>query len=227
ALACARRGAGGLVIFASGYAEVGTPERIAQQQRLTEIAQRHGMPIIGPNCIGIVNTSVGAVLTFSAAAAFPKPGERAIGLISQSGALAFAMAQAVEHGVQFSHVMTSGNACDVDVADQVAYLARDPACHAIACLLEGLAAPHRLAAALAQQAGKPLVIFKIASSEQGATAAASHTGSLAGSDAVYRASLERLGVVLVDDFEALVETTSFFAKAPPPKASGVAVIASS
>lgn len=229
ALACARKGAGGLVIFASGYAEVGTPERIAQQQRLTAIAQEHGMPIIGPNCIGIVNASVGAVLTFSASPAFPKPGERAIGLISQSGALAFAMAQAAEHGVQFSHVMTSGNACDVDVADQVAYLARDPACHAIACLFEGMAAPTRLleAAALAQAAGKPLVIFKIASSEQGATAAASHTGSLAGSDAVYRASLERLGVVLVDDFEALVETTNFFAKAPPPKASGVAVIASS
>src|SRR5690606_18049786 len=229
ALACARKGVGGLVIFASGYAEVGTAERIAQQQRLTAMAEEHGMPIIGPNCIGIVNTSVGAVLTFSGAPNFGKPGERAIGLISQSGALAFAMAQAVEHGVQFSHVMTSGNACDVDVADQVAYLARDPACHAIACLFEGMAAPTRLleAAALAQQAGKPLVIFKIASSEQGATAAASHTGSLAGSDAVYRASLERLGVVLVDDFEALVETTSFFAKAPPPKASGVAVIASS
>lgn len=229
ALACARKGVGGLVIFASGYAEVGTPERIAQQRRLTEIAHEHGMPIIGPNCIGIVNTSVGAVLTFSAAPAFQKPGERAIGLISQSGALAFAMAQAVEHGVQFSHVMTSGNACDVDVADQVAYLARDPNCHAIACLFEGMAAPTRLleAARLAQQAGKPLVIFKIASSEQGATAAASHTGSLAGSDAVYRASLERLGVILVDNFEALVETTSFFAKAPPPKATGVAVIASS
>lgn len=229
ALACARKGVGGLVIFASGYAEVGTPERIAQQQRLTGIAQEHGMPIIGPNCIGIVNTSVGAILTFSAAPAFRKPGERAIGLISQSGALAFAMAQAVEHGVQFSHVMTSGNACDVDVADQVAYLARDPDCHAIACLFEGMAAPTRLleAARMAQQADKPLVIFKIASSEQGATAAASHTGSLAGSDAVYRASLERLGVILVDNFEALVETTSFFAKAPPPTATGVAVIASS
>ncbi len=229
ALACARKGVGGLVIFASGYAEVGTAERIAQQRRLTEIAAEYRMPIIGPNCIGIVNTSVGAVLTFSAAPAFQKPGERAIGVISQSGALAFAMALAVEHGVQVSHVMTSGNACDVDVADQVAYLARDPNCHAIACLFEGMAAPTRLleAARLAQQAGKPLVIFKIASSEQGATAAASHTGSLAGSDAVYRAALERLGVVVVDDFEALVETTSFFAKAPPPKAAGVAVIASS
>src|SRR5690606_11671185 len=229
ALACARKGVGGLVIFASGYAEVGTAERIAQQQRLTAMAEEHGMPIIGPNCIGIVNTSVGAVLTFSGAPNFGKPGERAIGLISQSGALAFAMAQAVEHGVQFSHVMTSGNACDVDVADQVAYLAHDPNCHAIACLFEGMAAPTRLleAARMAQQAGKPLVIFKIASSEQGATAAASHTGSLAGSDAVYRAALERLGVVVVNDFEALVETTSFFAKAPPPKATGAAVVASS
>src|SRR5690606_40833577 len=106
-----------------------------------------------------------AVLTFSAAPAFRKPGERAIGLISQSGALAFAMAQAVEHGVQFSHVMTSGNACDVDVADQVAYLASDPNCHAIACLFEGMAAPTRLleAARMAQPAGKPLVSFKSAS----------------------------------------------------------------
>lgn len=228
-LACAKKGAGGVIIFASGYAEVGIPERAAQQQRLAEIAEQYGMPIIGPNCIGIVNTSVGALLTFSAVPALQKPGERAIGIISQSGALAFAMVQAVEHGMQVSHVMTSGNACDVDVADQVAYLARDPSCHGIACLFEGMAEPGRLveAARMAQQAGKPLVIFKIASSQQGATAAASHTGSLAGSDTVYRAALERVGAILVDDFEALVETTSFFAKAPAPTARGVAVVASS
>ena len=126
-------------------------------------------------------------------------------MVSQSGALGMALAQAVVRGVSFSHVLTSGNSCDVDMADYISYLADDPSCAAIACVFEGMAEPERMliAAERAWQRDKPLIVFKMATGEQGAAAAMSHTGSLAGSQAAYRAVFRRAGAILVDDFEAL------------------------
>ncbi len=223
-------GVGGIVIFASGYAETGKLARAADQDRLTALARESGVPIIGPNCIGITDYALGMRITFMPDAAIPAPTSRAIGVVSQSGAMGFALEQAAERGVAISHVLTSGNSCDVDMADYVAYLAGEESCGAIALLFEGMAKPARLVAAarLAAEAGKPLVVCKIATGEEGAQAAMSHTGSLAGSDAAWRAVLAREGAVVVDDFEALAETASFFLKAPPrPLAAGVAVICTS
>ncbi|MDE2453129.1 MAG: acetate--CoA ligase family protein [Burkholderiales bacterium] len=226
-LECAQRRVGGVVLFASGYAETGLAERTASQQRLLDIARAAGMRLIGPNCVGFMNYGLGLVGTFGSASFKGAPRAGAIGLVSQSGAVGAALAQAQEHGVSLSHMLTSGNACDVDVADQVAYLAADPGCRAIACLFEGLADPQRFlqAAEACRAAGKPLVVHKLGTSERGAQAAVSHTGSIAGSQAAYNAAFERAGVIPVDEVEALLDTTSFFAKAPPPKARGVAVAA--
>jgi acyl-CoA synthetase (NDP forming) len=222
-------GIGGVVIFSSGYAETGKADRIAQQDRLAAIARASGLRILGPNCLGVLNYNIGFQATFGVSPFAKAPGPRAIGLISQSGGLGFSLAQALEHGNSFSHVLTLGNACDVDVADQISYLADDPTCHAIACVFEGMANPWRLmeAADIAHRAGKPLVVYKMATGAAGAAAAMSHTGSLAGADATYRAAFARAGVVVVDDFEALIETTAFLAKAGRPKAPGVAVLATS
>ena len=227
---CAARGVGGVVLFSSGYAETGMADRVESQQRLLQIARRADMRVLGPNCVGFMNYGLGLVGTFGSAsfkgrAMAGRAG--AIGLVSQSGAVGAALAQAQEHGLSLSHMLTCGNACDIDVADQVAYLAVDPACKAIACLFEGMADPKRflLAAALCTQAGKPLIVHKLGTSERGAQAAVSHTGSVAGSQAAYRAAFERAGVVMVDEVEALLDTASFFAKAPQPKARGVAVAA--
>ena len=222
-------GVGGAVVFASGYAETAKPGRAAEQARLQALARTRAMPIIGPNCLGIVNYLSGAAMTFSA---LPRQGEvapHAVGIISQSGALGFALALAVAHGTAVSHVLTSGNSCDVDMADYVAYLADDPACRAIVCLFEGMASPRRLldAARRAAERGKVVVAHKIAVGESGAAAALSHTGSLAGSDAAYRAAFARAGIVVVDQFEALMETAAFFAKAPAPRGAGIAVVAAS
>ncbi len=222
-------GAGGVIVFASGYGETGRPERAAQQARLAEIAAGAGMPLIGPNCIGIANYATQARVTFMPQGETPAPPGGSIGVVSQSGALGFALAQAVERGVPIGHVLTAGNSADVDVADYVAFLAEDPACAAIALLFEGMAAPRRLLAAarLAWAKGKPVVACKLAVGAEGAAAALSHTGSLAGTQAAYGAAFEQAGVVLVDRFEALIETAAFLAKAPPPRARGVAVIATS
>lgn len=226
---CAQQGVGGVIIFASGYTETGKPERSEQQRELTDIARESGLRIFGPNCIGWVNYLCGALVSFLPYPHLETPRADSIGLVSQSGALAQSLAQAIEHGTSFSHVFTSGNSCDVDAADLVAYLAEDPACKVVACVFEGLADPHRLleAAELCRAADKPLLIHKLATGEQGAAAALSHTGSLAGSNAAYRAAFERAGAVVIDEFEALIETAAFFAKAPAPRAKGVAVVATS
>ena len=228
-LDCARAGVGGAIIFASGYAETAKSDRIAQQERLAAIARETGLRIVGPNCIGVVNALLDSRVTFMDITPIPQPTRHAVGIISQSGALGMALAQGVVRGLSVSHVMTSGNSCDVDMADFVNYLATDPACGAIACVFEGMATPDRLllAAENAWVANKPLIIFKMATGEQGAAAAMSHTGSLAGSHASYRAVFKRAGAIMVDDFESLMETATFFAKAPPPKAPGVAVVAAS
>jgi acyl-CoA synthetase (NDP forming) len=226
---CARAGVGGVIIFASGYAETGKQDRIEQQYRLAAIARETGMRIVGPNCIGVVNALLDMRVTFMDITPIPPPRKQSIGMVSQSGALGMALAQAVVRGVSFSHVMTSGNSCDVDMADYISYLADDPSCAAIACVFEGMAEPERMlvAAERAWQRDKPLIVFKMATGEQGAAAAMSHTGSLAGSHAAYRAVFQRAGAILVEDYEALAETAAFFAKAPPPKARGVAVVAAS
>lgn len=222
-------GAGGVILYASGYAETRKPERIAEQQRLEEIAASYGLRILGPNCLGIANYLSGARITFSDYPA-PRPlREVSVGIASQSGALSQSLSQAIECGASVSHVFSAGNQCDVDVADLVAYLADDPHCQAIACVFEGMSNPERLleAAEIAWQADKPLLIHKIATGQLGAEAAVSHTGSLAGSDAAYRAAFERVGAVVIEDFEALMEAAAFFSKAGEPKASGVAVVATS
>jgi acetate---CoA ligase (ADP-forming) len=228
-LDCAKAGVGGIIIFASGYSETAKEDRIAQQERLAGVARETGLRIVGPNCLGVVNALLDSRVTFMNITPIPRPERNAIGIVSQSGALGMALAQGVVRGMSVSHVMTSGNSCDVDMADFVNYLATDPACASIACVFEGMATPERLllAAENAWAEDKPLIIFKMASGERGAVAAMSHTGSLAGSHASYRAVFQRAGAVMVDDFEALMETAAFFAKAPAPKARGAAVVAAS
>jgi acetate---CoA ligase (ADP-forming) len=228
-LDCVKAGVGGAIIFASGYSETGKQDRIAQQERLAAIARESGIRIVGPNCIGVVNATLDSRITFMDITPIPKPSPHAVGVISQSGALGMALAQGVVRGLSVSHVLTSGNSCDVDMADYVNYLVEDPTCASIACVFEGMLTPERLllAADNAWRADKPLVIYKMATGEQGAQAAMSHTGSLAGSHETYRAAFRKVGAVVVDDYESLMETAAFFGKAPAPKAAGAAVVAAS
>ena len=120
---CAARGVGAILVYAAGFAETGKQEHVALQQRLLAIAREANMRMVGPNTIGLVNYAIGAGLTFSAMPDRRPLQPHAIGIASQSGSLGFSLAQAVERGVSVSHVLTAGNSCDVDVADQVAYLA--------------------------------------------------------------------------------------------------------
>jgi acetyl-CoA synthetase len=227
--ACIDAGVRSVILYASGFAEIGTKEAIDTQNRLVQRASDAGLRLLGPNCVGLLNYTSGACITFAAVPETRPLAPFAIGLVSQSGALGFALAQAMERGVSFSHVLTSGNSGDVDVADWISALAEDPACAVIACAFEGIAQPLKMLAAAqwAWDNDKPLVVFKLATGETGAAAALSHTGSLAGSNASWRALLERGGAIVVDHFEDLIETTAFFGKVSRPKAPGVAVLAGS
>jgi acyl-CoA synthetase (NDP forming) len=228
-LEAARLRVGGVILYASGYAETQLPERIELQRRLRNIGLESGLKILGPNCLGIANYVRRARISFSDYPAPRELREISIGIASQSGALSQALAQAMECGVSVSHAFSAGNQADVDVADLVAYLAEDPSCRCIACVFEGMAHPQRLieAAQIAWRGGKPLLIHKIATGTLGAEAAISHTGSLAGSDSAYRAAFERGGAIIIDEFDGLMEAAQFFAKAPAPKARGIAVLAAS
>jgi acyl-CoA synthetase (NDP forming) len=226
---CAARGVGGVVIYASGYAETGLAERKAQQARLAAIAAAANMRVVGPNCFGIANN-----LTRASALFIPRHDQLPhhvgpVGIVSQSGALGYTAVQASERGVGYSHYLAAGNSCDVDVCDFAAYLVEAPECRAIALCLEGVKSGARLLALgeKAAAADKPIVVYKVANGAASAAAALSHTGTLAGSDAAYRAAFERGRFIVVDDLEALFETAQFFAKAGRPKASGVAVMATS
>ena len=227
---CAARKVGGVIIFAAGYAESGKPERIAMQNRLLEIATAADMRIIGPNCIGYTNFVLQMAPNFTRNLDLSKPnGPHAVGIASQSGGMGGAVAQVAKVGAAISHMIATGNACDVDIADVIAYLAEDPSCTAIVTIFEGIRSPERLmqAAEVAKANHKPLIVHKVTTGEKGAIAAASHTGALAGSMAAFRAAFDRMEAVEVAEFEGLAETAAFFAKAPRPHGPGVGVVAGS
>ena len=222
-------GAGGVILYSAGYAEVAQPENIAAQDRLTAIARNSGMHILGPNCLGIVNCAKRAGMTF-----MPKFREMPlvqgpIGLISQSGGLGYVVVQAMARGVGFSRFLSAGNSCDVDVCDLINYLVEDPDTKVIACMLEGVRDGARLieASRRALAADKPLLIYKLGNSVISQRTAMSHTGTLAGTTAAYRAAFEKTGAVVIDNWEELLETANWFAVAGHPSSSGVGVMANS
>jgi len=190
-------GVKGVVLFSSGFAEVG-PEGSAAQARLAQRARAAGVRLIGPNCLGLMNLRRNVYATFSPAPGVGRVAAGRIGLVSQSGAFgAYAYSMARERGVGLSLWVTTGNEADVQLADCLAWLAQDPDTDVIMAYMEGCRDGQRLreALALAQACGKPVVMVKVGSTALGAQAAASHTAALAGDDAVYDAVFRRYGVL--------------------------------
>jgi len=179
----AAAGAGSVIVYASGYGEMGRAESGAAQRRLADIARAARMPLLGPNCMGIVNHSLGAGMTFIPEYVNMPRRVGPIAYVSQSGALGYCLAQAAERGLGYRYFFSAGNSADVDVADFINAMAEDDDVRAIACLFEGVPSAARLllAGERARIAGKPVIVYKLGTSEDGAAAARSHTGSMAGS----------------------------------------------
>ncbi len=192
---CAAGGVRGAVIFSSGFAELGEEGRRAQA-RMSEIAEASGMRILGPNCLGLVNVARGVTATFSPFFQPPMKPDGSIGLVSQSGAFGGYVANlASERGLSFSSWITTGNESDIDLCDAVAFQADQDATKVILAYIEGVRDGGKLIAALekARSARKPVVVLKVGKTAEGAKAASSHTGSLAGEDAVYDAVFRQCG----------------------------------
>ena len=117
--------AGGVIVYASGFAETAKPDRIEAQERLVQLAQGTGVRVVGPNCVGLANTRSGAGLNFMPDYAGMGNKRGPIGIVSQSGALGYTVLQGMQRGIGFSHYLAAGNSCDVDVCDFISYLAED------------------------------------------------------------------------------------------------------
>lgn len=184
-----------IVMFSAGFAEISAEGREAQQ-RLVDKARAAGIRMIGPNCLGFMNVARSVYATFSPVVFTGRAKAGPIGIVSQSGAFgAYAYAMARERGLGLSVWVTTGNEADIQVADCIAWMARDPATRVIMAYMEGCQDGERLkqALALARDAGKPVIVVKVGRTELGAAAAASHTASLAGNDAVFDALFRQTG----------------------------------
>ena len=195
------------VIFSAGFAETGDDGR-RRQDALTAVARASGMRIVGPNCLGIYNSEIGFYATFTTTleAAHPVPG--GVGLVSQSGAYGSHLSLlATRRRIGIRFFVTTGNECDVDVAETIGWLARQPDISVIVAYIEGVADRDRLleSLALARERGKPVVLQKVGRSEIGADAVRSHTATLAGSDAVYDGVFRQFGVHRARDAEEMLD----------------------
>src|SRR3989475_2427998 len=227
--ACHAKGAASAIVISAGFAERRVPARRDLQTRLGVFARDTGLRLSGPNCLGLANVKDDIWATSSSRGADGLTGP--VGLICQSGATAFGpfLVRAVDNGIGFSYIISTGNEADLDFSDFARYLLDDPTTRAIAGFVEGFkdAGKFLEVARLAAERGKPLVMIKIGRSELGARAARSHTAALTGSDALYDAIFKQYGVVRVQSYDELLEVSHLLAHTPKPRQPGIAVVSHS
>ena len=227
---CAESGVAACVLITAQFAEMGE-EGARRQAEIVRVARERGMRLIGPNCLGYVNThartAMTSTLSLSEIERLPAGG---IGLVSQSGALMGSLlAVGEEIGAGYSACVSVGNQCDLELADFVEYLADDPQTRTICLYVEGLVSPGRFLAAAdrARANGKPVFMAKAGRTESGARAVKSHTASLAGSHAVLAAVCEAHGIVLMDDAFDMLAVAECIDRLGRIEADGIAVFSGS
>ncbi len=222
-------GAKAAIIYSSGFAELGDVGREVQK-RLVDRARNSGCRVLGPNCLGVINTRTSLVATFSGGVGKSLRKGGSIGLASQSGALgAHCLVLAERRGFAFSQWATSGNEADIDVAELVAYMASDSDTKVIVTCLEGVRSVDRLtdAFSLARANGKQLVVMKVGASAVGAAAAASHTASMVGADRVFDAVLREYGLYRATSIEEMFDVAYGLSMHAPPRNGDLAVLTTS
>ncbi|MDV3457080.1 acetate--CoA ligase family protein [Sphingomonas sp. HF-S4] len=227
--ALAQRKVGAAIIFSAGFAE-GGEEGLAAQAEVARIAAESGMVIEGPNCLGMVNYATGVPLTFVEAPVLDLAGRPAVGIVSQSGAMAVVLGatlMAKDLGITLS--VSTGNEAASGVEDYVAHLIADPATPVIGMIVEQFRDPARFLtlAGQAQAAGKTIVLLHPGTSSAARESAATHTGAMAGDWELMRAKVERAGVVLVDGLEALGDVLEVVTRAGSLAKGGAAVLTES
>lgn len=214
-----KKGTRAMIVITAGFKEESSEGR-ELEIRLSEVSGRYGIRVVGPNCFGLINTHDNLNSTFSSL--FPPAG--GISLCSQSGAVGATMLDWSRHtGNGVSKFISLGNKMDIDEADAIDYYGADAETKVIGIYSEGITDGKRFMDAVSRT-DKPIVILKSGRTATGSRAAASHTGALSGSDAVYDAVFERLNIIRVKDLDALFDALSVISLSKPMRKDGVAVI---
>ena len=227
--ACARKGIGGAVVFAAGFAEAGT-EGIEAQARMTAIARDADIAVLGPNTLGMTNFVAGNCLAFGPNMPSPPSDRPTLAVLAQSGAMmgSLRLSATVRH-YAVSYAIATGNEAVTGVEDFMAHIVDDAHTHAIAVFAEQLRRPLDFLA-LARRAranGKPVILLHPGRSDRARASAASHTGALSGDYEVMRALVGSEAVILVDTLEELLDAAEFFTRFPVGQATGPSVITDS
>jgi len=220
---CVTKGVRGVVVITAGFAETGSLGRDAERHLLEKI-RAAGMRMVGPNCMGVINTDPSVRMHGTFAATYPPAGN--VAMSSQSGALGVAILDyARSLNIGFSTFLSVGNKADVSGNDLIQYWAEDKRTDVILLYLESFGNPRKFAE-IARRVGKtkPIVLVKAGRSASGARAAASHTGALASSDVIVADLLRQAGVIRTDTLEELFDVASLLANQPLPRGRRVAIL---
>jgi len=218
---CGEKGVDGVAVITAGFREIGS-EGLKQEKELIDIVQRYDMRMLGPNCLGVIDTICPLNATF--ARGMPERGE--IAMMSQSGALLLAVHDwALGEGVGFSRFVSLGNKADIDEIDLLKLWDEDQYTRVIIAYLEGITDGPQFMS-IAEQVGRetPIIAIKAGTSEAGARAVSSHTGTLAGSERAYEAAFKQAGITRADSVEELFQYAHAFSEAPAITGDRIAVV---
>jgi acetyltransferase len=218
---CADAGIGAAIVISAGFKEAGA-EGTRLERELAAISRERGIRVLGPNCLGLINTANSMNATF---AADMLPGG-SIGFFSQSGAMGIAiMDWAIGNSIGFSKFISLGNKADLSETDLIGYFAEDPATSIILGYIEDVVDGRRfLEQAKAATRRKPVILLKAGGTEAGARAASSHTGALAGSDTAFNAAFRQAGVIRASGVEELFDTAMSFSGGKLPKGNRLVIV---
>ncbi len=220
---CGQKGVRGVVVITAGFKETGR-EGGERERALVETTRRYGMRMVGPNCLGVLNTESNICLDATFAPAWPPNG--GVAFSSQSGALGLAILEtAGALGMGISHFVSVGNKADVSGNDLLEYWENDPGTSTILLYLESFGNPRRFTQIARRVARtKPIVAVKSGRTKSGARAASSHTGSLAGADNAVDALCRQSGVIRTDTIEEMFDVAMILANQPLPKGARIGIV---
>ena len=224
---CGKKGVKGAVVISGGFKEIG-PEGAERERKLVEAAKKYNMRIIGPNCIGVLDTVTGVDTFFLPPERMKRPKPGGMAFISQSGAFAAAICDwAASEGIGLGKCISYGNKSDVDDSDLLEYLSEQPDVKVIAAYIEGVdpgEGPEFMKAIKNASKKKPVLVVKAGKTKRGTAAVASHTGSLAGSYTIYKYAIKQSGGIEVPNFEEMFDAVKAFLTQPLPKGNKVLIV---
>jgi len=218
---CGSAGVKNLIVVSAGFGEAG---RNDLEREIKDKMDRHDMNLLGPNCLGILNTSTGLDTIFNPPDRQDRPPSGSIAFISQSGAFGAATLDWFsEAEIGLSKFVSYGNRIDIDEADLVDYLSTDEETDFIIIYMEGVKYGRRFFEA-AKRCGKPMMAVKSGRTEEGASAATSHTASLAGRDKVYHGAFKQAGVIRARDIREMFNVAKAVSYQPVPRGDDIAIV---